>query len=564
MSTLRLKLQRLVATDQKNLAATAAPHGTDEREQLGEASSCFDVASRTLDNTAATEKSGNNPFGKEALASTLDQIGRLGGVIGRGNNALEALEVRRALKKAEQAQHAEASLTTWYPDAERIETVAASAKAPAEGFARVTIQLEGQPDTQSPHLFAPLEQHTPPSFALPPSAITTLFNGVDDAPLALDRLLFIDTETTGLAGGAGTYAFLVGAGYFEPIKPAGRCNGKGCAASATQYRFVVQQFLMEDFCDEPPALEALADLMNRFDALVTFNGRTFDVPVLRSRFIVNGMRPPLLDAPNLDLMTPSQRFWREAAGAGSLQTMERYVLGFEREDDIDSAWIPQIFFDYARGRYRHRMSGVLKHNAQDIHSMALLLPCLLNFYERQELPPVNATAPASCTESSSWVGVARCHQAQGRHDDAAPMLQQALERAGDQQEEERSARMLALVYRRQKKHEAAHELWQFLWSLQTERAPAYAIEVAKHLEHRQKAFAEALELLDQAQRLLEDAVKHNTWVSSEFEPYYDDCSEQQPKRPPRKTGLPRCTAAWADRCRADIATRLIRLKSKQQ
>jgi uncharacterized protein YprB with RNaseH-like and TPR domain len=167
-------------------------------------------------------------------------------------------------------------------------------------------------------------------------------------------LLFLDTETTGLAGGTGTYAFLVGAGRFE------------------EGRFVVTQYFMRDFHEEPAVLEALAPLLDRATGVVTFNGGGFDLPLLETRFILGRRRwPAALN--HVDLLHPARRVWAFRFEDCRLATLEREVLGLERPDDVAGAIIPLLYFDFIRHRRAAPLARVFAHNRDDVLSLAALL-----------------------------------------------------------------------------------------------------------------------------------------------------------------------------------------------
>ncbi len=172
--------------------------------------------------------------------------------------------------------------------------------------------------------------------------------------IAEGRLLFLDTETTGLAGGTGTYAFLVGAGYLE--------------AEA----FVVDQYFMRDLDQEGGVLAAVAPLLERTTAVVTYNGGGFDLPLLETRFVL-GRRPWPAELPNLDLLPPSRRVWSVALGDCRLTTLEREVLGVERPDDVPGAFIPALYFDFLRTGRSAPLRRVLDHNRADVLSLVALL-----------------------------------------------------------------------------------------------------------------------------------------------------------------------------------------------
>jgi uncharacterized protein YprB with RNaseH-like and TPR domain len=167
-------------------------------------------------------------------------------------------------------------------------------------------------------------------------------------------LLFLDTETTGLAGGTGTYAFLVGAGWLEDS------------------RFVLAQFFMRDFDEEVALLAALDPLIERASGIVTYNGTGFDLPLLETRFVLARRRWPAA-LRHLDLLRPARRVWTGHFDDCRLATLEREVLGLEREDDVPGALIPSIYFDFLRSRRAAPLARVFDHNRDDILSLVALL-----------------------------------------------------------------------------------------------------------------------------------------------------------------------------------------------
>jgi uncharacterized protein YprB with RNaseH-like and TPR domain len=169
-----------------------------------------------------------------------------------------------------------------------------------------------------------------------------------------EGLLFLDTETTGLAGGTGTYAFLVGVALVE-----GR-------------RLVVRQFFMRDFDDEPALLAALEPLLARASAVVTFNGAGFDLPLLETRFVLARRRWPSA-LPHLDLLRPARRVWTGWLADCRLATLETAVLGLDRADDVPGAFIPLIYFDYLRSRRAAPLRRVFEHNRTDVLTLVALV-----------------------------------------------------------------------------------------------------------------------------------------------------------------------------------------------
>lgn len=180
-------------------------------------------------------------------------------------------------------------------------------------------------------------------FALDPSLAS-----VDPA-----RMVFLDTETTGLYGGAGTVPFLVGVVRFE--------GGHA----------VVERWLLERFGEEAPLLARLAEVLAEASALVTFNGKSFDWPLLRARYVLHRMTPPTLP-PHLDLLHGARRVLRSQLASVRAVEVERHVLGFEREGDLDASLIPAIFFDVARGGHPPLLEAALHHHELDLLGMVAL------------------------------------------------------------------------------------------------------------------------------------------------------------------------------------------------
>ena len=190
--------------------------------------------------------------------------------------------------------------------------------------------------------------------AIGPKAVSILTAEPDLEGFDLRRAVFLDTETTGLAGGAGTAAFLIGVGWVD---------GE---------RFRVRQYFMRDYHEEAALLHALAEELERFDRLVTFNGKMFDVPLLDARFRLNRGRFPLAEAPHLDLLHPARRLWKARLESCRLQSLEAGVMGLRRTGDIPGEEIPQVYFDWVRRRDGRMLAKVFEHNRQDIVSLAAL------------------------------------------------------------------------------------------------------------------------------------------------------------------------------------------------
>src|SRR5271168_4074294 len=199
------------------------------------------------------------------------------------------------------------------------------------------------------------------------------------------KWLFLDTETTGLAGGTGTYAFLIGLAWWD--------------AGGLQ----VEQFFMRDFGEEHSILCELAARVAERPVLVTYNGKTFDWPLLHSRFtMTRSIAPPKLAA-HLDLLHPARAVWKLRLGTVRLSDLERHVLdpislGWSRDDDTTSAAIPQFYFDYLRGGPPEPLLGIAKHNQMDLRGLAALYCKLHSLWPRNR--PHTAASMAAISSAS--------------------------------------------------------------------------------------------------------------------------------------------------------------------
>ena len=178
------------------------------------------------------------------------------------------------------------------------------------------------------------------------------------------RILFLDLETTGLAGGAGTYAFLVGCGWFEPPSPSASAGQAAC--------FRLRQFFLADFAAERALLESVAEFAGDAACVVTYNGKTFDLPLIETRFALQRMGAPFADVARVDMLHPARRMWREEDVECRLTYLEQVLCGHEREGDVPGFEIPSRYFRYVRSGDARPLEAVLEHNRLDIISLAML------------------------------------------------------------------------------------------------------------------------------------------------------------------------------------------------
>ena len=181
-----------------------------------------------------------------------------------------------------------------------------------------------------------------------PELLKTVFGCPFPEKVEPEDVLFLDTETTGLSGGVGTVAFQIGVGYF------------------THSGFVVEQYLIHDYPEEAAMLQTLNALMQRFTVLCTFNGRTFDVPLLKSRFLMNRIAHPNFPEAHADVLYPARRLWKLRLKSCTLGHLEEQLLQVHREDDLPGALVPQTYFQYLKDGNFDPLQSFLDHNKQDI------------------------------------------------------------------------------------------------------------------------------------------------------------------------------------------------------
>ena len=181
----------------------------------------------------------------------------------------------------------------------------------------------------------------------------------------VSNLLFLDTETTGLAGGTGTFAFLIGLGYF------------------TNEGFLLKQYIIRDPTEEPAMLLEVANMFEKFPGMVSFNGKSFDIPLLKARYILNRLPSPFGDRSHLDLLFLSRKIWKNRLKSRALQDLEAEILEIPRTKDEVPGWmIPDIYFDYLRSGNAEPLKGVVYHNGMDIVSLAALFLYISNSFDQ--------------------------------------------------------------------------------------------------------------------------------------------------------------------------------------
>lgn len=307
------------------------------------------------------------------------------------------------------------------------------------------------------------------ALALSPLARELLGRADCDEALEPRRALFLDTETTGLSGGTGTYAFMVGLGHVDGDD------------------FLLRQYFMRHPGEEAALLAALEDILAAFPIWITFNGKAFDAPLLDTRFRYTRRRPGPAPRLHVDLLHPARRLWRNHLPSCALGTLERTLLGVRRQDDVPSWMIPTLYFDYVRRGQCEPLRDVFTHNTHDLLSLAALLGLVGQVLHE----------PHRYAERVDLVAVLRMYAQARRAEEAADWCQAALA-ALPASARGPVAWELAALLRRLGRRERAAELWRELarnggpWSV------AAQVELAKHLEHGERDYRAAARAVEAA------------------------------------------------------------------
>ena len=287
----------------------------------------------------------------------------------------------------------------------------------------------------------------------------------------LGQVVFLDTETTGLSGGTGTYAFLVGIGSWD-----------GSA-------FIVEQFFMRDFHEEPALLQALEERLKSARVLITFNGKSFDIPLLKSRFTLTRRTWPLDSVFHVDLLFPARRIWKLRLGDCRLGNLEKEILGDERPEDVAGNLIPQIYFNYTRSGNPAGIRKILKHNFRDIVTLArLTLKVSEILYGKEK----TALFPEELFSVGSYFNQL------GEREAAMDWNQAALSFPLQRDLRLAAMKTLATSYRSRRLFSQAVELWNSLIEESASFHEEAYESLSVHYEHREKNLAKALELTEQA------------------------------------------------------------------
>jgi uncharacterized protein YprB with RNaseH-like and TPR domain len=280
-----------------------------------------------------------------------------------------------------------------------------------------------------------------------------------------EGFVFLDTETTGLAGGTGTFAFLVGLGRFKGDD------------------FQLAQYFMRDPSEESALLAAVAEFIHPCQALVTFNGKSFDVPLLNTRYTLQAISSPFTDLTHVDLLPLARRLWRDRLPSRALGYLETSILGAARTQEEVPGWlIPQYYFDYLKSRDARPLQGVFYHNGMDILSLAAL------FSHTNGL----LAEPLGMVEQPGLdvVALGKLYEDLGYLDIAVQLYERGLEIGMPEEFFWRTVARFAALFKRERDWKPAVRLWQKA----ADHGDLYAfIELAKYYEHEARQYNEAIE-----------------------------------------------------------------------
>lgn len=303
-----------------------------------------------------------------------------------------------------------------------------------------------------------------------PVALSLLAPGAPKEVGDPKQWLFLDTETTGLAGGTGTYPFLVGIAWWD----AGGLE--------------VEQFFMREQSEEHSLLVALAERMAERRVLVTFNGKSFDWPLLETRFRMT--RAIKLPAPraHIDFLHPARNLWRLRLGSVRLQDLEKHVLGWNRGIDVMSELIPSIYFDFLRGGSPDPLVPIFHHNQMDLRGLAGLASRVLALLSQPE---------QHGTDALEFFGISRICERRGESIRARKLYQHSIARALPPETDRAARWSLSRLAKREGDLALACELWEGMLGHSREGFEAYE-QLAIHYEHRAREPHRAASLARQA------------------------------------------------------------------
>jgi hypothetical protein len=280
----------------------------------------------------------------------------------------------------------------------------------------------------------------------------------------LENIVFLDIETTGLTGGTGTLAFMIGVGRF------------------TQDGFLLNQYFLRHPGEEPALLAALSQFLEPLAAVCTYNGKTFDIPLLNTRYIMQTMGSPFPGIPHFDLLALSRRLWRDRLVSCTLGNIEQQILGVQRDArEVPGYLIPEMYTEYLRSGDARPMKGIFYHNAIDIVSLAAL------FIHAADL--LSKPLHQQLLDGTDLASIGKLFQSLGYEEQATAIFKESI-----QHELPKSIYLQTLLrYASIFKHRGNNSEALLLWRKAADQGDVKSCEeLAKYYEHRVKDHTQAL------------------------------------------------------------------------
>lgn len=316
-----------------------------------------------------------------------------------------------------------------------------------------------------------------PYSSFPLSFISQWANDPRIADMPVHKFAFLDTETSGVSGGTGTLAFLVGVARFIDDK------------------FVLKQFFLRDPSEEPAMLEALIHFLAPCEGLVTFNGKSFDAPLLVTRYKMHRIPLPFKDYAHIDLLPLARRLWRDRLPSRALKYLEEHVLGFTRSsEEVPGYEVPWLYFDYLRTGDARPLGGVFYHNAMDVVAMA----ALLGHVSELLADPYNGRVE----HGLDFIALGKLYEDLGHWDEAARLFERGLEIGLEEADFGVAVKRISALQKKRGDLNQAVRLWEEAAA----KGHIYAhIELAKYYEHKLRDVTASIQWAASARRVVEKA-----------------------------------------------------------
>jgi uncharacterized protein YprB with RNaseH-like and TPR domain len=321
-----------------------------------------------------------------------------------------------------------------------------------------------------------------------PSALHLLMPNAPEEVADPKQWLFLDTETTGLSGGTGTYPFLIGLAWWEGSE------------------LKIEQLFMREFSEERSMLAAVAERLKERPVLVTFNGKSFDWPLLETRF---RMTRAIASAPvraHLDFLHPARNLWRLRLGSVKLSQLERHVLGWNRGEDMSSGDIPRIYLDFVRGGNAEPLVPIFLHNQMDLRGLAGLAGRILSIFGDQAKP---------LEDGLELYGLSRICERRGQAERARTTYEKSIGAALPAETDRAARAFLAQLAKRDRDFDRARELWESMLGNSREGYEAYE-QLAIYYEHEARNAQMALAITSEALAQLRRADQSATIATDQY------------------------------------------------